>query len=593
MNLLRDPGKIVGGQILYHGKDVVTMSQSELRAMRGRDIAMVFQNPLTSLNPLMKIQDHFVETVKYHKPEIKKAEALKLTGDLLEDLGIDRKRMREYPHQMSGGMRQRIMIALGLIMKPDVIICDEPTTSLDVIVEAGFVDLLNRLRKTFDLSIILITHNLGLVAEIADRIVVMYGGKVMEDSPAALLFHKPIRITSYNVCYTKLLRNALIVAVILSIIVSIMVARSIVKPIEVIRFGIDRLAEGDLALTGMDLVEKEKIVTRTDELGAMGLSLESMVIKLIEIVSGIQLASGQVATGSQQLSTTAQALSEGSSLQASSAEEISASTEQLSATVNRNAENTQKSNELARNVTNAADVSGTAVSQTVVMMKQIAEKIGIVEEIARQTNLLALNAAIEAARAGEAGRGFAVVASEVRKLAERSQSAAGEIVTLSSESVQVAANAGSSIKELLPDIKKTAELIQDRITSYNVCYTKLLRHRRLGAGLSRPVEHERLVGSRYHVDPGREKTGNPVANVFHLAVRKAEEEKQEHGYAPGDREHHEVLAAVGHHVARITSYNVCYTKLLRTWFSFYMKVCAVLGISSLATMNSVVTHFFY
>lgn len=192
MNLLRDPGRIVGGQILYHGKDVVTMGKAELRAMRGRDIAMVFQNPLTSLNPLMKIQDHFIETIKYHKPQIKKAEALKLTGDLLEDLGIDRKRMKEYPHQMSGGMRQRIMIALGLIMKPDVIICDEPTTSLDVIVEAGFVDLLNRLRKTFDLSIILITHNLGLVAEIADRIVVMYGGKVMEDSPASDLFHKPM-----------------------------------------------------------------------------------------------------------------------------------------------------------------------------------------------------------------------------------------------------------------------------------------------------------------------------------------------------------------------------------------------------------------
>jgi len=192
MNLLRDPGRIVGGEILYHGKDVVKMSQAELRAMRGRDIAMVFQNPLTSLNPLMKIQDHFIETIKYHKPEMKRPEALKLTGDLLEDLGIDRKRMKEYPHQMSGGMRQRIMIALGLIMKPDVIICDEPTTSLDVIVEAGFVDLLNRLRKTFDLSIILITHNLGLVAEIADRIVVMYGGKVMEDSPSSLIFHKPM-----------------------------------------------------------------------------------------------------------------------------------------------------------------------------------------------------------------------------------------------------------------------------------------------------------------------------------------------------------------------------------------------------------------
>ncbi len=192
MNLLRDPGRIVGGEILYHGKDVVTMTRDELRAMRGRDIAMVFQNPLTSLNPLMKIQDHFLETIRYHKPEMKKADALKHAGDLLEELGIDRKRMREYPHQMSGGMRQRIMIALGLIMHPDVIICDEPTTSLDVIVEAGFVDLLNRLRKKYNLSIILITHNLGLVAEIADRIVVMYGGKVMEESPSSLIFHDPM-----------------------------------------------------------------------------------------------------------------------------------------------------------------------------------------------------------------------------------------------------------------------------------------------------------------------------------------------------------------------------------------------------------------
>lgn len=192
MNLLRDPGRIVAGEILYHGRDVVKMGQNELRAMRGRDIAMVFQNPLTSLNPLMRIQDHFVETIKYHKPEIRRKEALLMTGDLLEELGIDRKRMREYPHQMSGGMRQRIMIALGLIMKPDVVICDEPTTSLDVIVEAGFVDLLNRLRKKFRLSIILITHNLGLVAEIADRIVVMYGGKVMEEGPSHRIFHDPM-----------------------------------------------------------------------------------------------------------------------------------------------------------------------------------------------------------------------------------------------------------------------------------------------------------------------------------------------------------------------------------------------------------------
>jgi oligopeptide/dipeptide ABC transporter ATP-binding protein len=192
MDLVREPGKIVAGEMLYHGKDILKMGKSEVRGLRGKNIAMVFQNPLTSLNPLMRIQDHFVETIMFHKPEIKRNEALVMTGDLLEELGIDRKRMKEYPHQMSGGMRQRIMIALALILKPDIVICDEPTTSLDVIVEAGFVDLLNRLRKMYQLSIILITHNLGLVAEIADRIVVMYGGKVMEEGPARDIFHSPI-----------------------------------------------------------------------------------------------------------------------------------------------------------------------------------------------------------------------------------------------------------------------------------------------------------------------------------------------------------------------------------------------------------------
>jgi len=192
IDLVREPGKIVGGEILYHGKDILKMPVNEVRSLRGCKIAMVFQNPLTSLNPLLRIQDHFIETIKRHKPHLNKKQALEQTAELLEELGIDRSRMKEYPHQMSGGMRQRIMIALGLIMNPDIVICDEPTTSLDVIVEAGFVDLLNRLRKKYKLSIILITHNLGLVAEIADRIVVMYGGKVMEEGPARDIFHSPI-----------------------------------------------------------------------------------------------------------------------------------------------------------------------------------------------------------------------------------------------------------------------------------------------------------------------------------------------------------------------------------------------------------------
>jgi peptide/nickel transport system ATP-binding protein len=192
LKLLREPGRIAGGEILYHGRDILKMGKGELLALRGQGVAMIFQNPLTSLNPLMKIRDHFIETIGEHRPEIRKKEAVTMAADLLEKLGIEKKRMNEYPHQLSGGMRQRIMIALGLIMNPDIIIADEPTTSLDVIVEAGFVDLLNALRKEYRLSIILITHNLGLVAEIADRIVVMYGGKIMEEGPSDLIFHRPL-----------------------------------------------------------------------------------------------------------------------------------------------------------------------------------------------------------------------------------------------------------------------------------------------------------------------------------------------------------------------------------------------------------------
>lgn len=198
LRLIRPPGKISGGEILYKGNDVIKMPERELLKLRGQDIAMVFQNPLTSLNPLFTVKYHFLETIHYHKPEIKTAEALKMTGDILENLGIDRERMYDYPHQLSGGMRQRIMIGLGLIMEPDILIADEPTTSLDVIVEAGFIDLLNRLRVKFNLSIILITHNLGLVAEIADRVAVMYGGKLMEVGTADQIFSEPLHPYTYG-----------------------------------------------------------------------------------------------------------------------------------------------------------------------------------------------------------------------------------------------------------------------------------------------------------------------------------------------------------------------------------------------------------
>jgi peptide/nickel transport system ATP-binding protein len=192
LRLVRAPGKISGGKVLFEGRDLAALPEEEMRKVRGKDIAMVFQNPLTSLNPLMRIDRHFLEAIKTHKPEIKKDEALKLIHDILEDLGIEPSRMGAFPHQLSGGMRQRIMIGLGLVLRPKLVICDEPTTALDVIVEAGFIDLLKRLKKEFDLTVVVITHNLGLVAELADRIAVMYAGQVVEDATAEDIFHEPL-----------------------------------------------------------------------------------------------------------------------------------------------------------------------------------------------------------------------------------------------------------------------------------------------------------------------------------------------------------------------------------------------------------------
>ena len=168
------------------------MDERRLLALRGQNISMIFQNPLTSLNPLFTVEKHFLETIHFHDPAMPRATALAGVEKLLENLGIEKKRLKEYPHQLSGGMRQRIMIGLALIMNPDILVADEPTTSLDVIVEAGFTDLLAALRRLYRLSIILITHNLGLVAEIADRIAVMYGGKIMELASTHDIFARPL-----------------------------------------------------------------------------------------------------------------------------------------------------------------------------------------------------------------------------------------------------------------------------------------------------------------------------------------------------------------------------------------------------------------
>ena len=191
LRLLRPPGKLAGGQIRYHGNDIVQMSETEILGLRGKRIAMIFQDPLTSLNPLFSIGDQFVETILTHEKGISKKKALQRAGEMLRRLGIAPERLHEYPHQMSGGMRQRIMIGMALVLNPDLLIADEPTTALDVIVEAQFLDLLNELRDQFNLTILLISHNLGIVAQMADRITVMYGGRLAESGQAEAVFEDP------------------------------------------------------------------------------------------------------------------------------------------------------------------------------------------------------------------------------------------------------------------------------------------------------------------------------------------------------------------------------------------------------------------
>jgi len=172
-----------------------------MRKIRGKRIAMIFQDPMTSLNPLMKIGDHIVEVILTHE-NISREEAYKRAKKLLDDLGISRERINDYPHQFSGGMRQRVMIGLALAVNPDLIIADEPTTALDVIVEAQILDLLKNLKEAYKLTLILITHNIGIVAEMAEKIGVMYAGKLVEISEATSIFENPLHP------YTEALLNA-------------------------------------------------------------------------------------------------------------------------------------------------------------------------------------------------------------------------------------------------------------------------------------------------------------------------------------------------------------------------------------------------
>lgn len=192
MRLVSHPGKTVGGQILYKGEDLLQLKERQMRTIRGNEIAMIFQEPMTSLNPVFKIGKQITEPLILHKG-MTKQEAKKRAIELIELVNIPRAAQifDAYPHELSGGMRQRIMIAIALACNPKLLIADEPTTALDVTIQAQILDLMRNIKKEFNTSIMMITHDLGVVAEMADHVVVMYAGKVIEEAPVVELFQNP------------------------------------------------------------------------------------------------------------------------------------------------------------------------------------------------------------------------------------------------------------------------------------------------------------------------------------------------------------------------------------------------------------------
>ena len=188
---LLPPGAATGGSVQLDGRELIGMSQRELQRLRSEQLALVFQEPMSRLNPLMRISSHFVETIRAHRPDIDKDQARQMGRESLRQMGIPPTRINDYPHEFSGGMRQRIMIALALVLSPSVIIADEPTTALDVIVEAQILDLLDRLRYDEHVGLLLITHNLGIVAETCDRVAVMYAGRIVEIGSVEQVFASP------------------------------------------------------------------------------------------------------------------------------------------------------------------------------------------------------------------------------------------------------------------------------------------------------------------------------------------------------------------------------------------------------------------
>ena len=192
MRLVAPPGRIAGGEIIFDGRDLLKLSNAEMRAVRGDDIAMIFQDPMTSLNPVFTVGEQIAEALRLHR-KLSRPQAREGAIAAMREVAIPdpETRVNDYPHQLSGGMRQRVMIAMALACDPKLLIADEPTTALDVTIQAQILDLLDNLRKTRELAVLLITHDLGVVAEVADRVAVMYTGKIVEESQVNELFAKP------------------------------------------------------------------------------------------------------------------------------------------------------------------------------------------------------------------------------------------------------------------------------------------------------------------------------------------------------------------------------------------------------------------
>ena len=286
----------------------------------------------------------------------------------------------------------------------------------------------------------------GAATDLADK-----HRKVMEDKEGV--------ITAFSRQTALVMLAVVLITFAAATVVTFIVSRGITRPVKAMAGHLGEMAQG-----GGDLTKRIEISSQ-DEVGEMANSFNQFVKKLEEIISEVRTSSDGIASAAAQVASSASSLSQGTSEQAASIEETTSSLEQMSASIAQNAENSRQMEQMAVKGARDSEESGSAVRESVSAMKQIAEKISIIEDIAYQTNLLALNAAIEAARAGEHGRGFAVVATEVRKLAERSQTAAQEIGGLAGNSVSVAERSGALLQELVPAIKKTAELVQEVTSS--------------------------------------------------------------------------------------------------------------------------------